>query len=187
MTTEENNQNEEAEYEAQEEETELELEVEEEEQISMSKSEWEKFQQTQGSLKRQVKELRKSSEPNEPKQSSTNELNDTDLNYLDIKGVFEAEDVKIIENFVKNTGQTAREALRDDYVTSKLSSNKSAREVQVATPSGSNRGGNQVGDLASALAKYETTKELPTDYKLRTEVINAFVSKGHGSNKPSWQ
>jgi len=187
MTTEENNQNEEAEYEAQEEETELELEVEEEEQISMSKSEWEKFQQTQGSLKRQVKELRKSSEPNEPKRSSTNELNDTDLNYLDIKGVFEAEDVKIIENFVKNTGQTAREALRDDYVTSKLSSNKSAREVQVATPSGSNRGGNQVGDLASALAKYETTKELPTDYKLRTEVINAFVSKGHGSNKPSWQ
>jgi len=187
MNTEDNNQNEEAEYEEQEEETELELEVEEEEQISMSKSEWEKFQQTQGSLKRQVKELRKSSEPNKPKETSSNELNDTDLNYLDIKGIFEAEDVKIIENFVKNTGQTAREALRDDYVNSKLSSNKSAREVQDATPSGSKRGGNQVGDLASALAKYESTKELPTDFKLRSEVINAFVSKGHGSNRPSWQ
>jgi len=182
MNTEENNQNEEVETP----EVELELEVEEEEKITMSKSEWEKFQQTQGSLKRQVKELRKSSEPNEPKETSSNELNDTQLNYLDVKGIYEPEDLKIVETFVQKTGKNVREALKDDYVTAKLSSNKTAREVQEAMPSGSKRGGNQSGDLASAVAKYEATGVLPTDFKTRSEVINAFVSKGH-NNKPSWQ
>lgn len=162
---------------------ELELELEEE-KITMSKSEWEKFQQTQGSLKRQVKELRKSNEP-KPVQTA-NELNDAQLNYLDVKGVYEAEDISIVETFVQKTGKTVREALRDDYVTAKLQSNKTAREVQEAMPSGSKRGGNQATDLASAVAKYEATGVLPTDFATRSAVINAFVDKGH-RNKPSWQ
>jgi hypothetical protein len=168
------------------EELEIELDDEpEEEKITMTKSEWEKFQQTQGSLKRQVKELRKSGET-KATQNTANELNDAQLNYLDVKGVYEPEDISIVETFVQKTGKTVREALRDDYVTSKLQSNKTAREVQEAMPSGSKRGGNSGNDLASAIAKYEATGTLPTDFGMRSAVINAFVDKGH-KNKPSWQ
>jgi hypothetical protein len=182
MDNETNNEEQFIETDEQAEELELELE---EEKITMSKSEWEKFQQTQGSLKRQVKELRKSGET-KAVPSEANELNDAQLNYLDVKGVYEAEDIKIVETFVQKTGKTVREALRDDYVTSKLQSNKTAREVQEAMPSGSKRGGNQATDLASAVAKYEATGVLPTDFATRSAVINAFVDKGH-RNKPSWQ
>lgn len=177
--------NEESFIETDEQAEELELDLEEEEKITLFKSEWEKFQQTQGSLKRQVKELRKSGET-KPAPSTANELNDAQLNYLDVKGVYEAEDIKIVETFVQKTGKTVREALRDDYVTSKLQANKTAREVQEAMPSGSKRGGNQATDLASAVAKYEATGVLPTDFATRSAVINAFVDKGH-RNKPSWQ
>jgi len=162
---------------------EMELEVEEE-KITLSKSEWEKSQQTLGSLKREIKTLKKSNEPKETSQSE--QLNDTQLNYLDVKGISETEDLKIIETFVQKTGKNVREALKDDYVTAKLASNKTAREVQEAMPSGSKRGGNQSGDLASAIAKYEATGVLPADFKSRSDVINAFVSKGR-NNKPSWQ
>lgn len=188
MNTEENNQNEEMFIDTNEQtevEEELQLDDEQEEKITLSKSEWEKFQQTQGSLKRQVKELRKSSDTKSI-QNTTNELNEAQLNYLDVKGIYEPEDVKIIETFVQKTGKNVREALRDDYVTAKLQSNKTAREVQEAMPSGSKRGGNSGNDLASALAKYESTGVLPTDFATRSAVINAFVDKGH-KNKPSWQ
>ena len=171
-------------------ELELDLELDEEpdeeveDKITLSKSEWDKSQQTLGSLKREIKSLKKT---NEPKGTPTNELNDTQLNYLDVKGIYESEDVKVIETFVRNTGKNVREAFRDDYVIAKLASNNTAREIQVAMPSDNKRGGNQSGDLASALAKYEATKLLPTDFKERSEVIDAFLSKGNGSNKPSWQ
>jgi len=183
MNTDENNQTEEVDSNTQNEEAELELEVEEE-RITISKSEWDKSQQTLGSLKREVKTLKKSNEPKESSQSE--QLNDTQLNYLDVKGISEAEDLKIIETFVQKTGKNVREALKDDYVTAKLASNKTAREVQEAMPSGSKRGGNQSGDLSSAIAKYEATGQLPSDFKTRSDVINAFVSKGR-ANKPSWQ
>lgn len=179
-----NETNEDVNIENESEELELEIEdQEEEEKITMSKSEWEKFQQTQGSLKRQVKELRKS----EAKPvTQANELKDSDLNYLDVKGIYEAEDLSIIETFVQKTGKNVREALRDDYVTSKLATNKTAREVQEAMPSGSKRGGNQSYDLASAMAKFEATGALPNDFAMRSAVVNAIENKGR-NNKPNWQ
>lgn len=183
---EENTQNEQEFIETEEQADELELELEqEEEKITLSKSEWEKLQQTQGSLKRQVKELRKQSET-KPAPSEANELKDSDLNYLDVKGIYEPEDVKIIETFVQKTGKNVREALRDDYVTAKLASNKTAREIQEAMPSGSKRGGNQSYDIASAVAKFEATGVLPNDFAMRSAVVNALESKGR-NNKPNWQ
>lgn len=188
MNTEDNNQNEEQfnDTETESEELDLELESEEEEEkITMTKAEWEKHLQTLGSLKRQVKDSKKSLTIKET-QKPSELLNNADLNYLDLKGVTESEDVKVVENFMRSTGKTAREAFRDEYVTSRLATNKTNREVQEAMPSGSKRGGNQANDLASAIAKYEATGVLPTDFKQRSDVINAFVSKGH-NNKPSWQ
>ena len=123
--------------------------------------------------------------------SSTGELDQTQLDYLDLKGISEADDIKVIENIVKRTGVTVREALKDDYVISKLATNKAQREVKGATPSSTKRGAASAGnDLATALAKYEQAgyapEALPTDFKLRIAVVNA-VMKETKSNKPAWQ
>lgn len=118
----------------------------------------------------------------------TGELDDTQLDYLDLKGISEAEDIKIVEDIVKKTGMTVRQALKDDYVLKKLGDNKANREVKDATPGVSKRGGgNQGTDLAIALAKYESSgyKELPKDFALRSAVINATANK-QNPNKPSW-
>ena len=120
-------------------------------------------------------------------QSKTGELDDNALDYLDLKGVSETEDIKIIEDIVKKTGMTVRQALKDEYVTAKLTANKNAREVANATPSGVKRGsGTSAVDVDSALAKFEQTGELPTDYELRSAVVNKMEAKGD-SSRPPWK
>lgn len=121
----------------------------------------------------------------------TGELDETQLDYLDLKGISEDDDIKIIERHVQRTGETVRQALKDEYVVAKLATSKAEREVKAAIPSGTKRSGQVQGtDLALALAKYEQSgrdpSTLPTDFYLRSKVINSLVDK-EKSNKPSWQ
>lgn len=115
----------------------------------------------------------------------TGELDENALDFLDLKGITESEDIEVIERIVKRTGQTVRQALKDDYVVAKLEANKKNREVAEATPSNSKRGGSQTNDLASAIAKFESTGALPDNYELRTKVVNEVVARKNG-NRPSW-
>ncbi len=145
-------------------------------------------------LKDQLKEARAAVEAvKAPKQtqdpSKAEGLDDNALDYLDLKGVQESEDIKVIESIVKKTGMTVRQALKDDYVVAKLNANKAAREVKEATPSSTKRtGGNQSSDLTTAVAKYEQSgyKELPKDFALRSAVVNAVANKLN-PNKPAWR
>lgn len=118
-------------------------------------------------------------------------LDETQLDYLDLKGVTADEDVKIIEDIVKKTGQTVRQALKDDYVVAKLKANQDARAVKDATPGSTKRSGSGTGDsLELAVAKYEQSgynpANLPSDFALRTQVINAIADKS-SQNQPSWR
>lgn len=117
--------------------------------------------------------------------AKTGELDETQLDYLDLKGITDNEDIDVIQSIVKKTGMTVRQALKDDYVLKKLEANKAQREVKGATPSSTKRGGNNSGELASALAKFEATGELPDDFALRSAVVNAKVDSSNG-NKPAW-
>lgn len=124
------------------------------------------------------------------KPSSTNGLDETALDYLDVKGVTESEDIRVIEDVVKKTGMTVRQAFKDEYVTAKINANKAAREVKDATPSSTRRtGGNQGSDLSTLVAKYEQSgfdaKSLPDDFATRAKVINAVAAK-QSTNKPGW-
>lgn len=141
-------------------------------------------------LKQQLADARKAAEliagsKKEPSPKSTGELDETQLDYLDLKGVSEAEDIKVIEDIVRKTGMTVRQALKDEYVVAKLDANKAQREVKSATPSSTKRGGNQTTDIDAAVAKFEQTGELPTDFALRSAVVNAKVDKSN-TNKPAW-
>ncbi len=140
-------------------------------------------------LKRQLEQAEKKAgtrtEVRKDTTAKAGELDETQLDYLDLKGVTESEDIQVIEGVVKKTGMTVRQALKDEYVQAKLTANKASRDVKSATPSATRRGGNQSGDISSAIAKFEQTGELPSDFALRTAVVNATVDKS-GSNKPSW-
>lgn len=142
-------------------------------------------------LERQASQLRKKlgkddSKPEPKKSESTSGLDETQLDYLDLKGISDSDEIDIIQKVVAKTGQTVRQALKDDYVIAKLESLRADKSVKNATPSSTKRGGNQSNDVATALAKFEQTGELPNDYALKTQVVNALVDKGN-SNKPAWQ
>ena len=119
------------------------------------------------------------------KTPTTDGLDETQLDFLDVKGITDEEDIAIIERHVKRTGETVRQALKDDYVASKLAGNKSKRDVEKATPGATKRSGAQGNDLATAIAKYEQTGELPADYALRSQVVNKMEERA-SVHVPSW-
>jgi hypothetical protein len=124
MNSEDNNQEVEVAEETTEETTEEEADV-----ITIPKSEWNKTQQTVGSLKREIKTLKKSTES--PKETpTTGELAESQLEFLELKGISDEDEVEVIAKFVAKTGQTVRQALRDDYVQTKLTAIKADKAVK---------------------------------------------------------
>ena len=150
----------------------------------------EKYEETTGRLKRLETKLEKlkvekKAEEIVEKRSKTDELDESQLNYLELKGYSEDDDINVIQRHVQRTGETVRQALKDDYVIAKLEANKVKREVGEATPSSTKRSGQgSVDDLASAIAKFEQTGKLPSDFALASKVTNAITDRA--SNKPSW-
>lgn len=114
------------------------------------------------------------------------ELSETQLDYLDLKGITDQDDIDVIQKVMQRTGQTVRQALSDDYVVQKLEANKAKREVKAATPSNTKRAGGQVGDIASAVAKFKETGVLPADRELADAVADA-VAKADNDRLPPWQ
>ena len=165
----------------------VETEIETEEETTDWKA---KHDETAGRLKRaetalEKLKVQKKAEAIVEKQSKTGELSETQLDYLELKGISEDTDLQIIERHVQRTGETVREALKDDYVIAKLEANKEKRDVKDATPSSTKRtGAGQTSDVAQALAKFEQTGVLPDDFELATKVTNKIADRG--TNKPSW-
>lgn len=118
--------------------------------------------------------------------TKTGELSETQLDYLDLKGVTDADDIDVIQKVMQRTGQTVRQALSDEYVASKLAANKAKRDVQNATPSSTKRAGGQVGDVASAAAKFKETGILPEDRELANAVVDS-IAKAGNDRLPPWQ
>lgn len=134
-------------------------------------------------LKVEVSRLKRSQEQKtEPK---TDELDEQQLNYLDLKGVSDEDEIKLFQDFVIKTKQSVRQAFKEDYLQTKLANLRATKAVQNATPGSTRRSGNQINDVATALAKFEQTGELPDDFELRSAVVNAKV-EGLNTNKPAW-
>ena len=148
----------------------------------------ETLEQKAARLKRELKQTEKKLGINDEKpaaKAKSDGLGDTELDFLDLKGVTESEDISVIEAVVKKTGMTVREALKDEYVVAKLASNKASRDVKAATPSATKRSGGTSDNVALALSKFEQTGEMPENFELRSKVIDALESKSR-TNAPSW-
>src|SRR3990167_5258743 len=81
----------------------------------------EKYEETTGRLKRLETKLEKlkvekKAEEIVEKRSKTDELDESQLNYLELKGYSEDDDINVIQRHVQRTGETVRQALKDDYV-----------------------------------------------------------------------
>ncbi len=140
-----------------------------------------------GRVKRLQKDLGKAVESTkeDPKPTS-GKLDETALDFLDLKGINEQEDIDVIRKVMEKTGQTPRQALKDDYVLSKLKANKEARDVKSATPSSTKRsGGGETNTFDLDLANYEQKGVLPDDFKRKAAVINYKIEK-ENTNKPAW-
>lgn len=136
-------------------------------------------------LKRVSRELGDEEAP-APSKPKTGELDETQLDYLDLKGVTEQEDIDVVQKIVQRTGMTIRQALKDDYVVAKLDANRAQRAVKDATPSATKRSGaGATDDVALAIAKYDANGDLPSDFTLRSAVVNAITDRGN-TNKPGW-
>lgn len=135
--------------------------------------------------KKAVDDAKKSSQKADaPK---TGELDETQLDYLDLKGISDEDEIAVIQKVMKNTGLTLRQALKDDYVVSKLKDLKDAKDNKVATPTSTKRTGAQETNLEVAIAKYEKDpKSLESlDFDTRKKVVNAMYQRKN-SNKPAW-
>lgn len=147
----------------------------------------ETLEQKEARLTRELKQLHKKlGKDGEPApKAKTDGLDDTALDYLDLKGVSEAEDIAIVESIMKKTGMSARDAIKDEYVVAKLAANKQTREVRDATPSSTKRNGATVDNVAAAVARFEKDGVMPDNFELRNKVVDALVAKDT-KNAPSW-
>ena len=119
--------------------------------------------------------------------AKTGELDETQLGFLDLKGITDDEEIDVIQKVMRNTGQTLRQALKDDYVTSKLAALRKNKERQDATPSSQRRAGGQTStDIDYWVAKAEQSNELPKDPKLKMEVLDR-LAKGNDMRTPPWK
>ena len=119
-------------------------------------------------------------------EATTGELSETQLDYLDVKGITDESDIKVIQEVMKRTGMTVRQALTDDYVRTRLETNKERRANEAATPN-SRRGGQAQNDrFEHFMAEYERTRKLPDDFDMRVRVVEA-AEKKHSTKTPPWR
>ncbi len=119
-------------------------------------------------LKRETSRLEKKLGVAEPAPKSTGKLDETQLDYLDLKGISEEEDIKVIETVMKNTGKSLRDTLKDGYVVATLDDNRGQRSVRGAIPGSSKRGGVESNSVDFYVNKFKSTGVLPKDFETQS-------------------
>lgn len=147
-------------------------------------------EQKKSRLERQLKRVNKElgiepdakAEEKVESKAKTGELDETQLDYLDLKGITADEDIKIIKSVMKRTGESLRETLKDEYVIDKLKANKVQRDVKAATPSSSKRAGGDSGNNEDYyFAKFEQSggEEFPKGIsaEMKAKLVNRYAGK----------
>jgi len=137
-------------------------------------------------LKRQAAQLEKKLGVVEPKsESKSGKLDETQLDYLDLKGISETEDIEVIQLVMKNTGKSLRDVLKDDYVVHALNENATTRNVRNAIPGSSKRAGVDSNSVDYYVNKWKSTGKLPDNFELQSKVVDAIAAE-KSDRRPSW-
>jgi len=153
-----------------EEETSVE-ETQEEETVVLSKAEYDKLNQTLGSLKKEVKTYKKEIEA--PQES--NEPDYARLAYLASQKVDHPDDQKLVMEEAGRLKMPLTDVLNMDHIKARLTANQNQRTAENGSPTGSGRkGGAGKGDVDYYL---QHPDEVPSDLKLHNEVIDARIKR----------
>lgn len=153
-----------------------------EETVSIPKGDYDKLNQTLGSLKRQVKDLTKpKEEPKEtekaPEKPQSDEVDYKELtlkSFLKGEGVAHPDDQKIVRDEAKRLSLPIDEVIGMEHIKTKLEAAKEARTAQSGMVKGKGRGsGTTQNDVDYWVAK----GELPPDQELAEKVVDAKIKK----------
>jgi hypothetical protein len=169
--------------------------VAQDETVSIPKKDYETLNQTLGSLKRELKDLKKAKE--EPKETPTTNQPKSDdvllqrVEKLAIKtaGIDHPDDVELARNTAKKWGMDIEEVLADDDFKAKLEKQQTSR-ANIEATSGV-RGSGSAPTQAKLTAEYWQAKGTPPsptdvpDAAKRREIIRGMMnaSKGNGKMK----
>jgi len=115
------------------------------------------------------------------------ELDENALAFLDVKGISDDDEIEIVHNVMKRTGQSVREALKDDYVLTKLAELRQENAVKDAIPGSTRRSqGGAVDTVSYWKSRAEQKGDLPKDPELKRKVLQALDGK-HDESVPPWK
>lgn len=150
----------------------------EEEKISIPRKEYDTLNQTLGSYKKQLKDLRKASkeedETPEKVESKSSDLGEKA--YLAVNGIKSADELAFVQKMKKETGRDVESLLETTYFQTEFKSFKEKSATDNAVPTGSKRSSNSAVDSVDYwIAKGELP---PADQvQLRRDVVNARLKK----------
>ena len=118
-------------------------------------------------------------------ETKSGELDEAQMDFFELKGFSDPDEVEVFANIMKKTGMSHREVLKDEYAVGKVAKIREQKAVQNAMPGSTKRSSGGTLGLDAAIAKFESTGELPSDFALRSAVINAKVEK-ESVTTPPW-
>lgn len=156
--------------------------------VTVKKGDYEKLNQTLGSLKRELKDLKKPKE--EPKETSTtNKLQDNNLvekTYLRAAGITEKDEVELALLTAKKWGVGIDEVVDDEDFKIKLDKVRTQKSNELATSSIRGGAGNS---QAKNTAEYWIAKGTPptpndiSDRKTRSAIISKMMAQEKNGSK----
>lgn len=124
-------------------------------------------------------------------EATTGELEAAQLDFFDLKGYSDDEEIAVFQNIMKRTGMSHREVIKDEYALSRIKSIRQEKEVKNAMPSSTKRGAAGSGDTAEAwVQKIEAgTAHLGDikDFKTRAATLTIMEARHADEKVPPWQ
>lgn len=161
-----------------EETTEEESENGEDNFVKVPREEYNKTISTLGSLKRELKDLKKPKEDSKeaPQSDSLGEKA-----FLAVNGIKGSDELAFFQKMKKETGKSTEDLLDSTYFQTELKDFREKKSTEKATPTGSKRSSNSsVNTVEYWIAK----GELPpaSEVQLRRDVVNARIKKESNQN-----
>jgi hypothetical protein len=150
-------------------------------EVKLSKAEYEElvgYKATVGSLKRDMKDLKKSLETKtETPESKTEEFGLLQKTYLASSGIKDSDEIELAKEIQKKTGVEWDKLVEDDYFQSRLTKLRNTKENALATDVSGGSGGGVAKSADYFIAKGvpPTAKDIP-DRKARVAIIEKMMS-----------
>lgn len=122
----------------------------------------------------------KDTQPSKETPQST-ELTDGQIAILRTEGIKSKAEIALAQEYM-NTGKKLLDVLENKHFLNDISDMRATAESADAVPKGKNRSGQQgATNVDMAVAKYNETGELPSDFKTRSAVVKALEAQEQGS------